>query len=115
LLPRLLFLAVLGGGLLWWAEQRRPRDLQLAIDLTSALPGEVTGLDVVVRRAGHALARHEVSYGPAGAPGTLQMIVHASPGEVEVETTLSRAGKPGQKVLYRARLSAGEPATVRVQ
>ena len=115
LLPRLLFLAALGGALYWWVEQRRPRDLQLAIDLTSALPGEVTGVDVVVRRSGHALARHEVSYGPQGAPGTLQMIVHAAPGEVEVDTTLSRSGKAPRQVVARVRLSADEPATVRVE
>ena len=115
LLPRLLFLAALGGGLIWWGELRRPRDLQLSVDLTAALPGEVTEVDVVVRRGGHVLARHDASYGAAGAPGTVVMIVHAAPGDAEVETTLACAGKPARKSRASVRLSAKETATVHVE
>ena len=114
LLPRLLFLAALGGGLIWWGELRRPRDLRLSVDLTAALPGEVTEVDVVVRREGHVLARHDASYGPAGAPGTVVLIVHAAPGDAEVETTLAYARKPARRSIARARLSASAPAQVHV-
>ena len=71
LIPPLLLLAVLGGGLLVWSQLRRPRDLKISLDLTAALPGDVKDVDVIVRRGGHALARHFVRYGVAGAPGTV--------------------------------------------
>jgi hypothetical protein len=115
LLPRLLFLLALGGGLLWWGELRRPRDLRLSIDLTAALPGDVIEVDVVVRRGGHVLGRHEASYGSAGAPGTVAMTVHAPAGEAEVETTLAYTGKPARRGIARVRLSAKAPATVHVE
>jgi hypothetical protein len=97
LLPRLLFLAVLGGGLLWWADLRKPRDLRLSVDLTEALPGHVREVDVVVRRAGHVLARHDIRYGEAGAPATVDVIVHAAPGQAEVETTLAYGATPARR------------------
>ena len=50
LAPRLIFLVLLGGGLLLWSHLRKPRDLRLQIDLTDVRPGEVTDVDVVVRR-----------------------------------------------------------------
>jgi hypothetical protein len=112
LLPRLLFLLALGGGLLWWAEQRKPRDLRLAIDLTQASPGDVREADVVVRRAGHALARHDVRYGEGGAPGTLELIVHAVPGEAEVEITLACVAKPARRTVARVMLSTDRTARV---
>ena len=111
--PRLIFLAVLAGGLLLWAQWRRPRDLALEVDLTSALPGEIAEVDVVVRRSGNALSRHDVRYGASGAPGTLQLIVHASPGNAEVETTLIYAGKPARRSVEQVRLQAEATATVR--
>src|SRR5438132_7290723 len=90
---RLVFLGALGGGLLLWSQQRRPRDLTLQIDLTGALPGEIVEVDVVVRRSGHALARHDVRYGESGAPGLLELPVRAFPGSAEGETTPGFAGK----------------------
>jgi hypothetical protein len=42
LAPRLIFLALLGGGLLLWSQLRKPRDLILLVDLTEALPGDVS-------------------------------------------------------------------------
>jgi hypothetical protein len=113
LLPRLLFLAVLGGGLIWWGELRKPRDLHLEIDLTGALPGDIREVDVVVRRGGHALARHDVRYGAGGAPGTVELLVHAAPGEVEVETTLGYGEKPTRRSSAVVTLSAGAPARAR--
>ena len=113
--PRFLFLALLAGVLLWWSQSRRPHDLRLELDLTGALPGEMTDVDVVVRRSGRALARHEVSYGPSGAPATVEMIVHAPPGDVEVETTLGYVAKPSRRTVARVRLSADAPMRIRVQ
>jgi hypothetical protein len=113
--PRLLLLVFLGGGLLWWSQLRRPRDLRLAVDLTAAMPGDVTEMDVIVRRGGHALARHEVQFGAAGAPGTVEFVVHAVPGDAEVETTLGYAGKPSRRTVARVELSANEAARVQAQ
>ena len=110
--PRLLLLALVGGALLLWAQLRKPRELVLQIDLTQALPGEITEVDVVVRRGGHALARHDVRYGPAGAPGLVEMAIHAAPGEAEVETTLVYAGKPAQRSVAQATLVESPPARV---
>jgi hypothetical protein len=109
---RLAFLAVLGGGLLLWAQQRKPRDLTLQIDLTGALPGEMVELEVVVRRGGHALARHDVQYGKAGAPGLVEMPVHAAPGDAEVETTLVYAGKAAHRSVVQVKLEETAPARV---
>lgn len=110
LLPRLVFLVVLGGGLLLWSQHRRPRDLMLQVDLTQALPGDVVEADVVVRRGGHALARHDVRYGSAGAPGLLEVPVRAAPGDVDVEVTLVPATGPSRKVEQRLRLEAEGPS-----
>ncbi len=115
LAPRLIFLALLGGGLLLWSHLRKPRDLRLQIDLTDVGPGEVTDVDVVVRRGGHALARHEVRYDRAGAPATVEVIVHARPGLAEVETTLAYAGKPARRIVARVNLSDAETIRVRVE
>jgi len=109
---RLVFLALIGGGLLWWSQSRRPRDLILQVDLSRAFPGDVTEVDVVVRRSGRALGRHQVQYGQKGAPASVEMIVHAPAGEAEVETTLVYLGKPSLRSVARVRLSADAPARV---
>ena len=113
LLPRLLFLVALGGGLLFWSELRKPRDLHLSIDLTEALPGDIREVDVVVRRDGHALARHDVRYGAAGAPGNVELMVHAAPGDAEVEITLGYGAKPPRRSTAMVKLSAAMAARVR--
>jgi hypothetical protein len=109
---RLAFLAVLGGGLLLWAQQRKPRDLTLQIDLSGALPGEIVELDVVVRRGGHALARHDVQYGKSGAPGLVELPVHAAEGAADVETTLIYAGMPAHRSVSQVQLTDAAPARV---
>ncbi|TMB27132.1 MAG: hypothetical protein E6J65_06070 [Deltaproteobacteria bacterium] len=114
-IPRLLLLAVFGGGLLIWSQLRRPRDLKISLDLTGALPGEVKDLDVIVRRGGHALARHFVRYGAAGAPGTVEFVVFAAPGNAEVETTLAYREKPSRRSVARVELSAEDAAKVSAQ
>ena len=115
LAPRLVFLVLLGGVLILWGELRKPRDLVLQVDLSSALPGEIEEVDVIVRRGGHALARHDVRYGAAGAPGLLEFVVHAMPGEAEVETSLASAGKPERRVVSRVTLTKDAPARVWVR
>src|SRR5205823_2262855 len=60
---RLLFLAALVGGLVYWARLRGPREMVVEIDLTGALPGEITEVDIVVSRDGHALSRTDLHYG----------------------------------------------------
>lgn len=114
-LPRLAFLVLLGGALILWGELRKPRDLVLQIDLTAALPGDVQEVDVIVRRGGHALARHDVRYGAAGAPGLLEFVVHAAPGDAEVETSLASPGKPERRMVSEVRLTKDAPARVWVQ
>jgi hypothetical protein len=112
LLARLVFLGLVAGALLWWSQSRQPRDLGLQIDLTGVEPGGISRVDVVVRRSGHALGRHEVQYGDGGAPGTVEMIVHAPPGEAEVETTLVSSGA-SRRSMARVTLSADAPARIR--
>jgi len=115
LAPRLILLAVVAVGLLWWSQARRPRDLRLQIDLTGVEPGDATAIEVIVRRGGHALARHEVSYGGSGAPATAEYVVHAPPGQVEVETTVTYAAKEARRSVSRVKLSPDSPARVRAQ
>ena len=112
---RLVFLGARGGGLLLWSQQRRPRDLTLQIDLTGVLPGEIVEVDVVVRRSGHALARHDVRYGESGAPGLLELPVRAFPGPADVETTLVYSGKPARRTVASVTLSADAPARTRME
>lgn len=114
-LPRLAFLVLLGGALILWGELRKPRDLVLQVDLTAALPGEIQEVDVVVRRGGHALARHDVRYGAAGAPGLLELVVHAAPGNAQVETSLVSPGKPERRVVSEVELKRSAPARVRLE
>jgi len=113
LAPRLIFLALLAGGLVLWGQLRRPRDLSLEVDLQGALPGEIREVDVVVRRGGKALARHEVRYAAEGAPGTISLLVHAAPGQAEVETTLVYGDKPAHRNIARVALLPDRSATVR--
>lgn len=115
LAPRLILLAVVAVGVLWWSQARRPRDLGLQIDLTAVEPGGVTGIEAIVRRGGHAIARHEVTYGSSGAPATVELVVHAAPGEAEVETTVTYPAKPARRSVSRVKLSPDAPARVRVQ
>ena len=51
----------------------------------------------------------------AGAPATVELIVHAPPGEVEVETVLAYGSKPARKSVATAKLSAEGPARVRAE
>ena len=68
---------------------------------------------VAPERSRGEIERILVRYGASGAPGTLQLIVHASPGNAEVETTLIYAGKPARRSVEQVRLQAEATATVR--
>jgi len=111
---RAVFLGLLGGGLLLWGQLRKPRELGLQLDLTRALPGEISGLDLVVRRGQRALLREEMSFGKAGAPGTVSLQIRAAPGEAEVEATLTYPGKPAHRTTAKVKLSESAPAVVPV-
>ncbi|MCA1827040.1 MAG: hypothetical protein ABR567_21970 [Myxococcales bacterium] len=115
MIKRAVFLALLAGALIFWVQRRQPRDLALEIDLTSVLPGEIAEIDVVVRRDGHALARHDVRYGASGAPGLLELNVKAAPGPVEVETTLVYSGKPARRVISQTELAEDRPSRITPQ
>ncbi len=113
-LVRAAFLALLGGGLLIWGEMRRPRELRLELDLTRALPGEIAGVDLVVRRGRRALARDVMIFGKEGAPGTVEFRVRAAPGEAEVEATVTYPAKPARSTRAQVKLSEDTPAVVHV-
>jgi hypothetical protein len=113
LLLRLGFLVLLGGGLLLWSELRRPRDLALDLDLTSALPGEIVEVDVTVLRDGRPLSRFDQKYGAAGAPATVRLTVHARPGPVEVDVMLIDARGNARRTRAIVDLRKDETAVVR--
>ena len=115
ILLRVVFVALLGGGLLLWTRGKQPRDLTLQVDLTSALPGDIVEVDVVVRRDGHTISRHDVQYGKTGAPGTVELSVHAAPGDAEVETTLVYAAKPAHKSVAQVKLNEESATRVRAE
>ncbi len=115
ILLRVVFVALLGGGLLLWTRGKQPRDLTLQVDLTSALPGDIVEVDVVVRRGGHALARHDVQYGKTGAPGQLDLLIHAAPGDAEVETTLVYAERPAHKSVVQVKLTEETSSRIRAE
>jgi hypothetical protein len=113
LLLRLGFLVLLGGGLLLWSELRRPRDLALDLDLTSALPGEIAEVDVTVLRDGRPLLRFDQRYGAGGAPATLHLTVRARPGPVEVDVMLIDARGNARRTRATVELRKAESAVVR--
>lgn len=107
---RLLFLVVLGGGLLFWSQLRKPRLCVVELDLTGVLPGELREVDLVVRREGHALARVDLHYGAKGAPGLLTTELNAQPGPAEVEATLLYAKGAARRTRALVRLAEDAPA-----
>ena len=113
LLLRLGFLLLLGGGLLLWSELRRPRDLALDLDLTSALPGEIVEVDVTVLRDGRPLLRFDQKYGTAGAPATLHLTVRARPGPVEVDVMLIDARGNARRTRATVELGKDKNAVVK--
>ena len=114
LLLRLGFLLFLAGGLALWSELRRPRDLRLELDLTSALPGEIVELDVTVLRDGRALLRFDQKYGSGGAPAALHLTVRARPGPVEVDVMLVDARGNARRTRASVELRTNQVAVIKV-
>ncbi len=112
ILLRVGFVAVLGGGLMLWSHLRKPRDCTVELDLTRALPGEVVEVDLIIRRGGKLLERSDLRYGTSGAPSTLRLLVHAAPGEGDVEATLLHADGTARRTQEHVTLSAAVPARV---
>jgi hypothetical protein len=98
LLLRLVLIALILGGVYYWERSRKPVDMTLALDLSAARPKEISGVDVIVRRNGRPLSRHEMAFGSVGAPPRLEFVVHAPPGGAQVESTLVYMGKPSRRV-----------------
>jgi len=113
LLLRLGFFLLLAGGLLLWSELRRPRDLALDLDLTSAVPGEIVEVDVTISRDGRPLLRFDQKYGAAGAPATLHLTVRAQPGPVQVDAMLIDARGNARRTRATVELRGAETALVR--
>jgi hypothetical protein len=113
LLLRLGFFLLLAGGLLLWSELRRPRDLELDLDLTGALPGQIAEVEVTVSRDGRPLLRFDQKYGPTGAPATLQLTVRAQPGPVEVDVMLIDAQGTARRTRVTVELRKDERAVVK--
>ena len=114
LLLRLGFLLLLAGGLAVWSELRRPRDLGLELDLTSALPGDIAEVDVTVLRDGHPLLRFDQKYGSAGAPATLHLTLRARPGPVEVDVMLIDARGNARRTQASVELRKDKVAVIKV-
>ena len=113
-LLRLAFLLVLGGGLLFWAELRRPRDLSLELDLTGALPGDIVEVDVTVLRDAHAIVRFDQRYGATGAPATLHLAARVRPGPAEVDVMLVDAQGKARRTRATVELRKDPPAVLRL-
>jgi hypothetical protein len=105
LLIRFAVIALVITGTLWWQRSKKPVDLTLAVDLTAMTPAEVSGIDVIVRRNGRSLSRHEMTFGKTGAPQSVEFVVHAPPGAAEVESTVNYQGKPSRRVTVKADLA----------
>ena len=110
LIYRLLFLALLGGSLVLWSQKRAPRTMALVIDLASALPGELTEVDVIVTRGGHAVSRVDRRYSKGEAPERLNLDLRATPGEAEVEATLVYPDRPARRTVGSVVLADDQPA-----
>ncbi|HXN84370.1 MAG TPA: hypothetical protein VN883_17950 [Myxococcales bacterium] len=115
LAARVVFLVLLGGSLALWTHLRMPRDLRIDVDLSSALPGQLAEVEVVIAQDGQAVVRKEMRYGPSGAPGALHLEVRARPGDFDVEITLVDRAHRAQRTRRRVRLREGETAVVRVE
>jgi hypothetical protein len=104
------FLAVLGGGLVFFTWLRSPRDMVVEVDLSGALPGDVVESDVIVSRGEHSLARVDERYGSIGAPDMLRVQVRARPGPASVEVTLVAPGGAARRITAPVELSPERPA-----
>jgi hypothetical protein len=115
LAARVVFLVLLGGSLALWTHLRMPRDLRVDVDLSSALPGQLAEVEVVIAQDGQPVVRKEMRYGPSGAPGALHLEVRARPGDFDIEITLIDRFRRAQRTRRHVRLREGETPVVRVE
>jgi hypothetical protein len=115
LLIRFVVIALALGGVYLFQRGRKPADLSLAVDLSGARPKEITGIDVVIRRGGRPLSRHEMSFGGSGAPSTLEFVVHAAPGNADVESTLNYQGRPSRRTTVQIDLQPEGSNRLRIE
>jgi hypothetical protein len=115
LAARVVFLVLLGGSLALWTHLRMPRELRVDVDLSSALPGELAEVEVVIAQDGQPVVRKEMRYGAAGAPAALHLEVRARPGDFDVEITLVDRFRHAQRTRRQVRLREGETPVVRVE
>jgi hypothetical protein len=109
---RVGFLALLAGGLLLWSRARMPRDVSVVIDLTGALPGELSEVDVVVTRSGRALARVDRRFALGTAPQQVRVQLRAPPGTAEVDATLIYPGRAAHRTQGEVMLEEEKSATL---
>ena len=112
LLLRLGFFVCLAGGLVLWAELRRPRDLVVDVDLTEALPGDIAEVEVTVTRERRALLQFQEMQPSACAPATVHVTVHAQPGPAEVDVILIDAHGRVRRTRATVELRGDRVATV---
>jgi hypothetical protein len=112
---RVVFLVLLGGSLALWTHLRMPRDLRVDVDLSSALPGDLSEVEVVIAQDGQPVVRKEMRYGPSGAPAALHLEVRARPGDFDLEITLVDRFLHAQRTRRHVRLREGETPVVRVE
>jgi hypothetical protein len=115
LAARVVFLVLLGGSLALWTHLRMPRELRVDVDLSSALPGELAEVEVVIAQDGQPVVRKEMRYAAAGAPAALHLEVRARPGDFDVEITLVDRFRHAQRTRRQVRLREGETPVVRVE
>ena len=60
-------------------------------------------------------ARIKSKYGKSGAPGLLELSVHASPGPAEIETNLVYGTNPVRRVVSQTRLTRDAVARVSLE
>jgi len=111
-LLRLGFLALLAGGLVLWTQARKPRALGLELDLAAALPGQLSEVDLIVRRGDRLLWRKQLAFGKEGAPQLLREQLEATPGEAELEAELVYRGRQATRTRAAIALDPGVAARV---
>ena len=111
---RAAFLALLAGGLLFWARLRAPKELSIIIDFTDSLPGDLREVDVLVTRGGQLLFRSDRKYA-GDAPQRLALELRAAEGAAEVDATLVYRVGPARRARSTVELREGQPALLRPQ
>ena len=110
-LLRLGFLLLLAGGLVLWTQLRKPRELVVELDLAAALPGEVSEVDLIVRRGERLLVRKDLKF-ENGASQILSETFQATPGAAEIEADVIYRDHRTVRTRADVKLAEGAPARV---